>query len=303
MTGDGTIKIKQDGKVLKYVNQVFEKTFSGDEAVKKGQQVYFISERAVFRRTAAHSVLELIEIAPGVDLEQDILAHMEFTPVISPDLKVMDARIFKEAKMAIKAEVFGSLEERCTYNEADHSLYVDLFGVSHSTEEGVLDFFHALETIYARYSDHGHNPVNVYVNYDGFDVKAGLEDFYGSIASEMERKYFRTVKRYGGKAFRRAKLGKSIRIAKLDAEALFDQLDHDKTGRLSVEQIRRCLQELFNMRLTEPETAQLTSSSSSSSLDGGADPCDDTSPLISKKRFLKKMPKILADRGFNMFAQ
>lgn len=59
----------------------------------------FITERAVFRLTADGP--ELIEIAPGVDLERDILAQMNFLPKISPELKLMDERIFRDEKMGL----------------------------------------------------------------------------------------------------------------------------------------------------------------------------------------------------------
>ena len=59
-----------------------------------------MTERAVFRLVGLG--LELIEIAPGVDLEKDILDQMEFKPFVSPDLKLMDERIFKEGKMGLK---------------------------------------------------------------------------------------------------------------------------------------------------------------------------------------------------------
>jgi propionate CoA-transferase len=107
---DATLSIIKEGKVKKFVNGVYEKTFCGDEAVNRGQKVYYMTERGVFRRTNKHPVLELIEIAPGVDLQKDILDQMEFTPVISPDLKLMDQRIFKDEKMNAASDFFGSLE-------------------------------------------------------------------------------------------------------------------------------------------------------------------------------------------------
>ena len=59
----------------------------------------FITERAVFRLAAEG--LELIEIAPGIDLQKDILAQMDFEPKISSELKLMDARIFRDEKMGL----------------------------------------------------------------------------------------------------------------------------------------------------------------------------------------------------------
>jgi propionate CoA-transferase len=106
----GTLNIKKEGKVKKFVKEVYEKTFCGDEAVHRGQNVYYVTERAVFRRTKEFPVIELIEIAPGVDLQKDILDQMEFTPAISPDLRLMDQRIFKDEKMNAASDFFGSLE-------------------------------------------------------------------------------------------------------------------------------------------------------------------------------------------------
>jgi propionate CoA-transferase len=96
---DGKLSILKDGTALKFVKRVEQITFSGRHAVETGKEVLFITERAVFCLTSQG--LELIEIAPGVDLERDILAKMEFVPLISRDLKLMDARIFKPEKMNV----------------------------------------------------------------------------------------------------------------------------------------------------------------------------------------------------------
>lgn len=129
----GNVKIEQEGKIKKFVNEVYETTFSGSESVRRGQNVYYVTERCAFRKSASGS-LELIEIAPGIDLERDILSQMEFKPAISPNLKLMDTRYFKEEKMGV--QLFGSLAERCQYHDDDHLLFIDLFGISlHNTSE------------------------------------------------------------------------------------------------------------------------------------------------------------------------
>ena len=77
-------------------------TFSAEYAKDTGQKVVYITERAVFE--LLDGVLTLTEIAPGVDLEKDVLAHMEFKPTIAKDLKLMDARLFKDEIMGLKKD-------------------------------------------------------------------------------------------------------------------------------------------------------------------------------------------------------
>jgi propionate CoA-transferase len=91
--GDGKLTIVKEGKARKFIDQVEQVTFNGHDAALREQQVVFITERAVFH--LREDGLELTEIAPGVDLERDVLAHMAFKPIIK-ELKVMDPGIFME---------------------------------------------------------------------------------------------------------------------------------------------------------------------------------------------------------------
>ncbi|HAK4945033.1 TPA: acyl CoA:acetate/3-ketoacid CoA transferase [Salmonella enterica] len=94
---DGKLNILQEGRVKKFVSELPEITFSGKIALERGLDVRYITERAVF--TLKQDGLHLIEIAPGVDLQRDILDKMDFSPVISPDLKLMDTRLFTDSTM------------------------------------------------------------------------------------------------------------------------------------------------------------------------------------------------------------
>ena len=94
---DGVLRILQEGKVKKFKNTVQQITFSGEYAASSGQKVLYVTERAVLELTK--DGLMLTEIAPGVDLQRDILDQMEFKPLIAKDLKTMDARIFADCKM------------------------------------------------------------------------------------------------------------------------------------------------------------------------------------------------------------
>jgi propionate CoA-transferase len=99
---NGKTHIAREGNEKKFVGKVQQVTYSGALAAQNGQRALYITERAVFRRNEAGR-LELIEIAPGIDLEHDILAQMQFRPDVSPALKEMDARIFRPEPMGLTA--------------------------------------------------------------------------------------------------------------------------------------------------------------------------------------------------------
>lgn len=106
-TGDGELRIVTEGRVNKLVCQVEQVTFNGQFAAASGQKVLFVTERAVFRSTPRG--LELIEIAPGIDLQRDVLAHMEFQPIVE-DVAVMDERIFRDEPMGL-ADIVRSRQD------------------------------------------------------------------------------------------------------------------------------------------------------------------------------------------------
>lgn len=96
---DGRLVILQEGRNKKYVKQVKQVTFSSANAVKSGQDVLFITERAVFRIDDQGVILT--EIAPGIDLQMQVLDVIDFDVRVSPELKLMDERIFREGPMGL----------------------------------------------------------------------------------------------------------------------------------------------------------------------------------------------------------
>lgn len=90
--GDGRLRIERYGQVRKFVRDVAQITFSGDHALRVGQDVLYVTERAVFRLTGRGIVLE--EVAPGVDLRADVLERMDFSPLMPSPPAVMDAGHF-----------------------------------------------------------------------------------------------------------------------------------------------------------------------------------------------------------------
>lgn len=97
---DGKLVITQEGREKKFIDTVEQITFSGDYAVKTGQPVMYITERAVFELRP--DGVYLTEIAPGIDLQTQVLDLMGFTPKMEGTPKLMDARIFSDALMGLK---------------------------------------------------------------------------------------------------------------------------------------------------------------------------------------------------------
>jgi propionate CoA-transferase len=104
---DNKIRILQEGTIPKFIESVYKIVFSGAQAIKYGHEIMYITERAVFRLTGGGLILE--EIAPGIDLDRDIISKMNFTPLLGNSIKEMDKRIFNDGKMGIRDEVMHTL--------------------------------------------------------------------------------------------------------------------------------------------------------------------------------------------------
>jgi len=95
----GEISINKEGRYLKFIDEVGQITYSPAEALREGRQVIYVTERAVFELTADGMVLR--EIAPGIDIEKDILAHLPWKPLIPAEPVLMDARLFRAEPMGL----------------------------------------------------------------------------------------------------------------------------------------------------------------------------------------------------------
>lgn len=113
---NGKLVIVQEGKVKKFIQKVEQITFNGKFESKKKKKITLVTERAVFELRPEGPTL--VEIAPGVDIDKDILAQMEFRPIISPDLRVMDEKIFAEKVMGLKEKFAAEKNISCGLNEA-----------------------------------------------------------------------------------------------------------------------------------------------------------------------------------------
>jgi propionate CoA-transferase len=100
---DDGVRIVHEGSLSKFVPRVREISFNGRLARERGQEVRYITDRAVF--ALAEDGLVLTELAPGIDLERDVLGRMGFRPRVADDLRTMDRRLYRQGPMGIKAEL------------------------------------------------------------------------------------------------------------------------------------------------------------------------------------------------------
>jgi propionate CoA-transferase len=201
---EGRLKILSEGRAKKFIRRVEQITFNGEFAAANKQEVYYITERCVFK--LVREGLELIESAPGVDINRDILAHMEFQPIIRSPV-VMDRRIFHPEPMGLKETLRSlALVERVTYDPKQNTLFLNFEGLDVRSEKDVEDIRTAVES---RCRAVGRK-VNVIVNYDAFKIDEGIIDKYAHMAQYMVTRYYAKISRYTTSAFMRLKLGDEL---------------------------------------------------------------------------------------------
>jgi len=198
---DGHIAVDDAVAAPKFLDCVEQRTFSGSYAAGAGQPVLYVTERCVFRLTQAG--LQLIEIAPGIDLERDVLAHVGFTPIIDGEPKLMDTRIFRDEPMRLKHDLLTvPLEARFTHDADRNIFFLNMEGMSLNTD-GEADAITA--EIEKRLAAIG-KKVPVAVNYDNFYLAPDLADKYASVVRGLAERYYESVTRYTTSSFMRLKL-------------------------------------------------------------------------------------------------
>ncbi|MDX1512412.1 MAG: acyl CoA:acetate/3-ketoacid CoA transferase [Gammaproteobacteria bacterium] len=201
---DGKLNIVKEGRSRKFVERVEQVTFSGDHAANLGQPVLYVTERCVFRRTARG--MELIEVAPGVDLDGDILAQMEFRPVVD-NPRPMDARIFNDVLMELEQTLLDiGFDQRLSYDPQRNLLFLNFEGLQVRTEE---DVDRVRSTVERRCEDIGRR-VGVMVNYDGCRIDPAVLDAWAAMVRHLEETRYTQVTRYTTSAFMRMKLGEAL---------------------------------------------------------------------------------------------
>jgi propionate CoA-transferase len=202
---DGKLLILEDGKAKKFVEEVEHRTFSGPQAAKWGKTVLYVTERCVFRLCAEG--LELVEIAPGVDLQKDILDKMDFMPIMHSPPTLMDGRIFQDEPMKIRAQMLEiPMADRLAYDVAKNLFFLNFEGLSVRSQEDITRIEQAVAECLKPI---GHK-VYAIVNYDRFSILPELiEDYIAMVKGVVERHYH-GVTRYTSNTFLRVKLGEAL---------------------------------------------------------------------------------------------
>lgn len=201
----GKLRIEREGKVKKFIDQVEHITFSGKYAIKKNQPVLYITERCVF--SLAKEGIELTEIAPGIDIEKDILSSMDFKPMLKEPVRLMDERIFGNEPMGLKEDLLTlTLEERLSYDPVENIFFVNFEGHSITVKKDIQDAKEAVEKILVPLG----KKVHTIVNYDNFTILPDLVDEYTEIVKYLVDQYYLGVTRYTTSTFLRMKLGDAL---------------------------------------------------------------------------------------------
>jgi propionate CoA-transferase len=201
---DGRLSVLAEGSERKFRGRVGQVTFSGARAAALGRPVLYVTERCVLRLT--REGLELTEIAPGIDLERDVLGQMDFRPLMR-EVTTMDARIFREGPMELRRDLLHlDLDDRIQRDDAANRLYINFENLRIRSLDDVEHIRARVDALCAGQA----RPVDVIVNYDGTRIDEEIEAAYAAMVEDLEQRLYSTVTRYSGSAFTRMKLGRTL---------------------------------------------------------------------------------------------
>jgi propionate CoA-transferase len=202
---DGQLSIVAEGRHRKFVKAVGQTTFAGPRAAREGRTVLYVTERCVFRLT--ESGLELIEVAPGIDLERDILDLLPFQPIVNSPLP-MDEALFADERMGLQRLMSElSLDKRISYNPDTNMLFLDFSGMRLATVTDIDSVRNAVEAVLKPLE----RRVDAIVNYDGFWTNPEISDAYLDAVHYIQSRYYNKASRFTSNGFARIQLAKGLR--------------------------------------------------------------------------------------------
>jgi propionate CoA-transferase len=224
---DGALRIVAEGPHCKFHLAVGQVTFSAEQALLRGQHVHYITERCVLRLTDAG--VEIIEIAPGLDLERDVLDRMDFRPLVSPDMSEMDPVIFRPEGMGLRHRPPPPIDNRFVHDPDENIFFCNFEGLVLETAEQAQTLADHLDAAFRRV---GHR-VHVIINYDHFDVQPPARPTFFAMV-ERNAQYALSRTRYSTNAFFRRRLGNQFAAARLE-QRLYGSFADARAGLLEQE--------------------------------------------------------------------
>ena len=223
----GELAILEEGRYNKFVEDVGQITFSGARAGRERRRVLYVTERCVFSLTA--DGLELVEVAPGIDLERDVLRLLPFEPIVN-NPRTMDKALFHEEPVGLRDRLSDiGVEDRLQYDPDTNTIFMDYSGMRVKTIDDVDRIVAAVDNVLAPLQ----RKVNSIVNYDSFWVAPDVADYYLDAVRYVESTYYLKVSRYTTNGFMRIKLARGLeerhissKVVRTLAEAT-DSLDSD----------------------------------------------------------------------------
>ena len=201
---DGKLTILQDGRFAKFVESVGQVTFSGRVRPRADQEVLYVTERCVFRLRG--SGLELSEIAPGIDVDKDVLALLPFKLGVD-GLKLMDDAIFRPELLNLRHRMLDiRIEDRLSYDEESNTVFMNYAGMRVRT---LADLERIRDAVERLLKPLGRRVYSI-VNYDRFEADPEIMDAYLDLVRYVEENYYLKVSRYTNSGFMRLKLGKEL---------------------------------------------------------------------------------------------
>jgi propionate CoA-transferase len=206
---DGRLRIVQEGRHRKFVPGVEQITFSGRVAAAEEREVLYITERCVFR-LGEHG-LELAEVAPGIDVERQILALLPFAPAVG-DVRPMETALFAPGPMSLRARLLDiRIEDRISYNPDTNTVFMNYAGMHVRSEQDLQRIKDAVDAVLAPLG----RRVYSIVNYDSFVADPAILDRYADLVKYVEERYYLKVSRYSTSGFLRLKLGAELERRRL----------------------------------------------------------------------------------------
>ncbi|MCV2354885.1 malonate decarboxylase subunit alpha [Paucibacter sp. B2R-40] len=216
----GFINISQNAKRLifvgsflsegkpKFLAAVEQRTFSGREASRRGQQVLYVTERCVLQLGPEGLILS--EVAPGLDLQRDVLDLMGFRPLMPSPPRAMDAALFGEAAIGLRARLLMlPLADRFSYDAATRQFFLNFERLSVRSLDDVEAIRAEVERRLEPLVSQGQR-VWCVVNYDHFHLDAQVADAYAAMVRELSDQFYENVTRYGTAGFNRSLLGAAL---------------------------------------------------------------------------------------------